>query len=92
MTTLQIEPQSLKQSRNFLDTITATFDRFDLIVETFDKAAADPVYKIVEDRLPMTGQGGDKPLKTIKAPELDFFKPTGEPMFALWPGLGLIKN
>ena len=60
--------------------ITTSFEDFDLVIESFHKAAVMTVDEIVGDLIEMIGQGGQKSIKTSQAsllhvltPGFDFF-------------------
>ncbi len=38
--------------RNTRDAITTPFERFDFVVQAFDKPAAEPVHKVIDDFIP----------------------------------------
>ena len=67
---MQIQIDALEQARQVEDPIAPPLKHFDLIVESFDKAAAITIDKVVGDLLLPLRQGLDEPIKTCHSRRL----------------------
>ncbi len=48
----QVKKKPLEEIRNTKDTIATPFERFDFVVQTFDKTTAEPVDEVIGDFIP----------------------------------------
>ena len=87
-----IQPEALEQFDGVIQAVAPAGNQFELIVESFDKAAGLPPLKIVEDPLLPMREGVKKRIKAGEACGLDRLAPPLEAGLCGRPIRGTFKN
>ena len=72
---IQVKPQAAKQTVNPLETVRTPRNRFQFVVEPFDKSATGPLVKIVGNFVQVMAKGLEKLIKTGELTTLNFINP-----------------
>ena len=83
---MQVQIDALEQVLEIEDAIAAAFEDFDLVVETFDKAAVFALNEVVGDLLPPGSQQFQEIVKTLQATFLDALDPASDFSLGLFLG------